>query len=147
MTNTKKVVQLEEIVEVPEDYIECTVCGMFKERTSYMTDGRMSRTNCFECYNIAPYQAMKDKSDKTKDLLKNSRLRRQLQENLKKELNLLGSSIPVEEMIEALMKLPKGSKILITQEGYYAQGDFADIQLPEHYKENYYSIGNSSQHY
>jgi len=38
--------------------------------------------------------------------------------------------ISVEDMIEALQKLPAGSMLCLTQQGHYAQSDFGDIFLP-----------------
>lgn len=73
--------------------------------------------------------------------------------------NVAGSvaeMIGVEDMIAALKELPAGSKLCVRQEGFYALGKFADINLPEAItvtdevtKEQVvvYSIGNSDQNY
>lgn len=64
--------------------------------------------------------------------------------------------IDVEEMIKALQALPAGSKLCITQEGHYAQGQFAYTSMPEPVllieeasKADFtvYSIGHSDQRY
>lgn len=62
--------------------------------------------------------------------------------------------IDVDDMIKALQQLPKGSKLCVREEGHYALGSFAYIQLPEaitvtdeNTKETVvvYSIGESEQ--
>lgn len=60
-------------------------------------------------------------------------------------------SIPVESLILALINIPAGSRIIITQAVYYAEGELASVFLPEKEKEingvGYYSIGHSLQTY
>ena len=60
-------------------------------------------------------------------------------------------SIPVESLILALINIPAGSRIIVTQRGYYAEGDLATAFLPEKEKEingiGYYSVGHSLQTY
>lgn len=63
--------------------------------------------------------------------------------------------ITVEDMIAALSALPAGSRLVVTESGYYSYGEFADIMLPEVYTpENdltpgapIYRIGHSHQSY
>lgn len=63
-------------------------------------------------------------------------------------------------MINALSKLPQDARLVVTQKGYYAEGEFAEIMLPEEYivatkgnNENIergyvvYRIGHSCQSY
>lgn len=73
--------------------------------------------------------------------------------------NVAGSvaeMIDVEDMIAALKKLPAGAKLCVRQDGFYAQGQFGDINLPEaiivtdkdtHEQVFVYSIGESEQNY
>ena len=67
-------------------------------------------------------------------------------------------TITVQEMIEALSKLPSEAQLVVTESGYYCYGEFADIMLPEVYTvegedENIpagtqvYRIGHSHQSY
>jgi hypothetical protein len=68
------------------------------------------------------------------------------------------TTITVAAMIEALSALPPGAKLVVTQEGYYAYGEFAEVMLPELYiaESNaegitaggaVYRIGHSEQNY
>ena len=56
-------------------------------------------------------------------------------------------------MIKALSQLPPDAKLVITQSGFYADSQFANIMLPEafviqDYNENIiYKIGHSHQWY
>lgn len=67
--------------------------------------------------------------------------------------NVLQEGVTVEEMIARLQKLPAGSRVVMTQEGYYAAGRFADlhdepilVQSVRHEGEvPVYSLGNSEQ--
>lgn len=136
---------------VPDDYIECSVCGEYHPPASYRKEGEahQSRTNCASCYeassetwkNLEDFVARQKDSDKYKLTVRVLKLKKTYLEN----------SIPVEDMIAALQALPEGSRLVMNHEGYYAAGPLANIFLPEHdstFGEScYYSIGNSSQHY
>lgn len=39
----------------------------------------------------------------------------------------------VAEMIKALLVLPQDAKLVVTQEGYYSEDEFAEIMEPEKY--------------
>ena len=68
-------------------------------------------------------------------------------------------TITVAQMIEALNRLPQDAKLVMTESGYYADGDIAEIMLPEVYTvksvqdpefvrgETVYRIGHSHQSY
>ena len=72
-------------------------------------------------------------------------------------------TVTVGQMMKALSMLPPDAKLVMTEEGFYSQSDFAEVMLPEPYmvKEcdertnNYglppgtkvYRIGHSSQRY
>lgn len=51
---TKRVMSVKtlDVVEVPEDYIKCSVCGSWEPPESYTEreDGKQTRTNCKSCY-------------------------------------------------------------------------------------------------
>jgi len=70
------------------------------------------------------------------------------------------TAITVKQMIEALSKLPPGAKLVMTESGYYSDGEFAECMLPELYTAEYasadlgieaggavYRIGHSHQSY
>lgn len=141
----KTVVELNKIIAVPEDYIECSLCGLYKDPLSYQNEGetKQSRTNCKECYH-APLLSHVD-IRAHKDSLNKEHF--ELKRKLEKKDALRWNSVPVEELISALNKLPQGARVTITQEGYYACGDFAELLFnnPKLIDDNTYSIGNSSQ--
>jgi hypothetical protein len=72
-------------------------------------------------------------------------------------------TVTVEQMMKALSSLPPNAKLVMTEEGFYSQSDFAEVMLPEPYivkqnddgHSNYglppgtkvYRIGHSSQRY
>ena len=68
-------------------------------------------------------------------------------------------TITVAEMIAALSVLPPEAKLVMTESGYYADGDIAEIMFPEVYTvkgvedkefvrgETVYRIGHSHQSY
>ena len=69
-------------------------------------------------------------------------------------------SITVAQMIEELSRLPKDAKLVVTESGYYSEGEFAEIYLPVPYVSKYddkdlgiksgdlvYCIGHSHQSY
>jgi hypothetical protein len=67
-------------------------------------------------------------------------------------------SITVAAMIEALSKLPPDAELVVTESGYYSEGEFADCMLPELYVPesakrgietvgSLYRIGHSHQSY
>jgi hypothetical protein len=150
---TKEVMSIEtcDIIEVPSDYIECSVCGSWEPPSSYTSEegGQRSRTNCFSCYHTSSdlYSEMKFKVKEKKRSIK---YRNNLEECQKKK-ELFENSILVEDMISALKELPKGARLFIGQEGYYASGECADIFYPEKKKviDNtaFFEIGYSSQNY
>lgn len=136
---------------VPTQWIQCSVCGQYKSPASYRKPGeeRPSRTNCEICYNL-PYDEFKQAEEKYEQT-KKSREYKNSQQQLETKMEYADSSISVEDMIAALQQLPANSRLIVTQEGYYAEGKLAGIFYPE--KEQliddvqYYSIGHSSQNY
>lgn len=138
------------IIEVPNNYIECSICGIYQERSSYTSNGvYQTRTNCKSCYELplADWSYLEE----SVQAKKNSIMYKQLLQSLKEESCAISNSISVQEMIKALQELPSNTRLIIRQEGYYAEGNYADIYLPGHYKDigeySYYSIGISSQKY
>lgn len=136
---------------VPTQWIQCSVCGQYHSPASYRNPGeeRQSRTNCEICYNL-PYDEFKQAREKYEQT-KKSELYRTSAKQLQIKIDYASNSISVEDMISALQQLPAGSRLVITQEGYYAQGKFGDIFYPESEgmvgDQLYYSIGHSSQNY
>jgi len=142
------------VIEVPDDYKLCTVCGHYKHKHSY---GKINeekkfiptRTNCEDCYNLSTEKFNKVKENK-KEYFKSKPVKDFIKK-IERKQTLLEESISVEEMIKELKKLPKGSRLVMTQDGYYAEGDLAYIHKPEKFTEvdgtTIFNIGNSSQNY
>ena len=54
----------------------------------------------------------------------------------------------VQEMLDALSKLPKDAELIITESGYYSDCDYTEAYEPEQYQDtNKYVIGHSHQSY
>lgn len=133
--------------EVPDSYIRCSVTGTFLPQEEFMRDGVVVRTNGEASYHM-PTEEFQSTSERTK-LIKMSREFRYAQEELNAEKYVEEAAISVEEMITALQKLPAGSRLIVTQDGYYADGGIADIFTPEASRQyaNTFVIGHSSQNY
>ena len=132
---------------VPQEYIECSVCGQYHPEESYCKDGVMVRTNCFDCYNL-PMEEFKLKQIMLASIKKSNDYFL-AKKKLAEIINYRECSIPVETMITALQKLPPNSHLVVTQEGYYAGGNLTNCFLPELAKQIsdnlYFAIGHSSQ--
>jgi hypothetical protein len=150
------------IDDVPSDYIECSCTGEYLPRSEFglkvLDDDytRISRTNGLRSYNMSwdDYQATK----LALPSVKNSREYLSMKGVLRSRQHMLSNTMKIRDMIEALQKLNPDDLICITQHGYYADGNRADIFEPV--KEGsidinldgsvirtVYSIGDSSQSY
>lgn len=156
MSKLKRVVDLDAkaMIEVPSDSIRCSVCGKWKAPSHYRNEGDtdQSRTNCTACYSMdwADMQALKVK---TKERMVGHDIW-VLTKQLEKERDLRIYSTPVQTLIAALQKLPSNARVCMTQDGYYAEGDFADLFVSDFEKlgatadgQEVYSIGHSAQNY
>lgn len=137
------------VSKVPNDWIMCSIFKEYRHPDEFKRDGKIVRTNCYESY-IMPSAEMDD-LQLINDSIVGSNEFQTLRQRLINEKFYKENSIPVEEMIEHLKNLPKGCRLVITQEGYYSEGKLANIFSPEY--ENivegieYFSIGHSSQNY
>jgi len=140
--------------EVPDDYILCSISGEYRPKDEFCTDEKMTRTNCYRTYiaksedNTALRAKVKVIQDSNEYRVKCNELR------LKGELNF--NSEYASEMIETLQCLIKehgeNVRVLMTQEGYYADGKYADLIPPEKVGVDIegnavFSIGHSTQNY
>lgn len=139
------------VIKVDDSDIECSVCGQYKPESSYRKKGEQyqSRTNCFECYNL-PSADFNNKKVETKKI-KTANAYKKAVSSLQAVKRMQSNSVSVEEMIVELQKLPAGSRLIMTQEGYYADGDLGYIFFPSQFDVadgvHYYSIGQSIQNY
>ena len=139
------------LINVPEQWIQCSVCGVYHSPAEYRKPDQdyQSRTNCTSCYEM-PYEAFKSLARITAETMKTPQYKA-TQKELKTRIACKKNSISVEDMIASLQLLPPNSRLIVTQEGYYADGEFADIFDPSLEKTigdvGYYSIGHSSQNY
>jgi hypothetical protein len=137
-------------IEVPDYYYECSVCGHYHPieqfRAETTTSGR-DRTNCFSCYSMTGMNKLSIATQMKKD----SREYKNAIATLEKEKQFLDYSISVVDLAKALRKLPKTARVFVGQNGYYADGKFADCFLPELETTiddvEFYEIGHSSQNY
>jgi len=138
-------------IKVPQEWIQCSVCGEYSSPTEYRKPDQenQSRTNCTSCYEMQ-WNDMKALQQRTADIMKSWQYINVCNE-LKMGVTYKRSSISVEDMIYMLQKLPANSRLIMTQEGYYANGSLADIHDPVIDKTIddiiYYAIGHSSQTY
>lgn len=108
----RKVLQLLEIIEVPDDYIRCSVCGKWHEPSQYRNDDEnfQSRTNCTSCHNL-PYEHMKKLKEETKEFFKSYEYK-----NKSRKLNNLiyvSNNISTkEELIQSALEYIERLKVL-----------------------------------
>ena len=137
------------IIEVPVNYMQCSVCGVWHAPEQYRRPGQeqQSRTNCESCSNM-DWDAMQKLKEATEQKQSSYKVRA-LVDSVRRGHMYEHCSVSVEDMVAALQKLPAGSRLVITEEGYYSTSELADIHEPVKIAgvENYYSIGHSCQHY
>jgi hypothetical protein len=120
-------------IEVPTGYHECSVCGEYHPVEEFNNDNSKvrTRTNCSKCYNLKRDDFMK-KIEETKNLKKSNKYNI-IKNNIKRKNEQIQeeqySSVLVEDLIESLKQLPKGSKVVIEQEGYYCEERYGEIYL------------------
>lgn len=139
------------MIEVPYDYKECSVCGKWCEGDSFKKEDEeaQSRSNCRDCY-MMPWEDMKKLKIMTLEKYKSAAVRNFLSREIEKR-NFFHNSISVQEMIEALQSLPKDARLYMKQDGYYSEGKFGEIFMPEQDTAvkidgiEYFAIGYSSQ--
>lgn len=143
-----------QIMEVPDDYIRCSISGELRPKSEFCNDaGVQTRTNCVRTYFV-PTARNAVQSVNTATLMAGPVFKK-LQAQLVEEQALLANSQPIGDLIAALRKLQAqnpAARILMSQEGYYAEGRFADLYPePQHYAKSqgvcFYSLGHSSQNY
>lgn len=150
----KKVIDLisVSIVEVPDNYIKCSICEGYYPPEDFRKpeQTKQTRTNCTECYEIDSKEW--EKIEARVKAVKNSLAYKKLEYDMNTEALYFGNSISVAELIESLQQLAPTDRVFIGQDGYYAEGIFADIGLDMNHKMSikgvkFYSIGHSSQNY
>jgi len=102
------------VIEVPDDYIECSVCHKWMPKASYCDEtGVQVRTNCEECYHLKP-EDMAELEKKNRNFI-SSNWRSGKMDKLDLECRALRESITKEELVamfnEAMAKIPDGAKI------------------------------------
>ena len=138
------------IMAVPDSYIQCSVSGEFRPPEEFQRDGVQVRTNCIRTYNMSSDDMNVEQQaflniQKTADYKK-------LVKVLCDQNDALANSILVSTMIAWLRELVSqnpNARICMTQDGYYADGKFAQIHAPDviDSTNNLYSIGHSYQNY
>lgn len=102
------------VIQVPDDYIECTVCHKWCPPEDFHNEGEtcQTRTNCSECYFM----------DHSKMLAKRAKIEKAIKENrykiavLKHECNAMPFAMTKEEVIKRFMeemeKIPDGALVV-----------------------------------
>lgn len=139
-----KVIELGQLVEIDlANTQKCSVCLRFKPKDSYTQPNL--RTNCYECYTTPSSEWDKLRADA---LLAESNPSQEAR-RFKKMKEIEEVSISVEEMIEALKQLPAGSRLIMSESGYYSTSEYAEIYLPQKVKNaeglDIFEIGSSNQ--
>lgn len=108
-----------EIIEVPDDYRECSICLAWKPESDFKNEGEehVSRTNCRACYKL-PYDVFKKSSDAASayrvSLTKDGRLRmtmRALSTELKIRKNGITKDKLREYFADILQRIPDDALI------------------------------------
>ena len=139
----------------------CSICHLEKPLSSYCKEDSTtrSRTNCFECYNL-PYEEMKNLDARNKEIIKSVAFK-QFLENVSAYEIFSSIGINAHELAKKLLELPEGSRVCVTQDGYYSDGLFASCFHPQFVGEenripkieglpeitDLFTIGHSSQNY
>ena len=102
------------VVQVPDDYLECTVCHKWCPSTDFRNEGEeyQTRTNCRECYNMN-HSEMQAKKAETENTIKENRFKIA---TLEHERHAMASAMPKEEVIKRFMeemaKIPDGALVV-----------------------------------
>jgi hypothetical protein len=146
-----------QIAEVPDDYIRCSISGEFRPRSEFCDEnGIQTRTNCTSTY-LAKHADNVVLSARTADIMHKMPFK-SLASQLSRARSLEAMSVPIADMIATLLDLQSknpNTRLVMTQNGYYADGDLADIytvpellaKVPACGEVDYYSLGSSSQNY
>lgn len=122
------------VIQVPDNYIECSVCYKWMPRSSYCDEnGVQTRTNCDECYHLKHEDLIKLQR-KNREFINTNRFCGKMY-NLHRECAALNNSVTKEEVIamfnEAMSKIPAGAKICMVE---YSNDNFdqpiEDYELP-----------------
>lgn len=102
------------VIQVPDDYIECTVCHKWHppEEFSNEDETYQTRTNCRECYNM-DYSEMQAKKTETEKVIKKNHYKIAI---LKHECYAMPFAMTKEEVIKRFMeemkKIPDGALVV-----------------------------------
>jgi len=92
-----------EIVDVPEDYVCCSVCHQYHPMTSYNNKNSSKaydRTNCYNCYML-PFEDMKALDKKTELIFKSEEYKK-LSKKVGLENHLRSAIVSKEELLSIL---------------------------------------------
>lgn len=122
------------VIQVPDDYIECSVCYKWMPKSSYCIEhGVQTRTNCDECYHLK-HEVLIALQKKNRDFV-SANWRSSKMYKLDRERAALDNAVTKEELItmfnEAMSKIPAGAKICMAE---YSNDNFdqpvEDYMLP-----------------
>lgn len=122
------------VIQVQDDYLECSVCHKWMPKSSYCDErGVQVRTNCDECYHMK-HEDLVELQRKNREFV-SANWRCGKMHSLDRERTALSNSMTKEELVamfnEAMSKIPDGAKICMAD---YTNDNFdqpvADYMLP-----------------
>ena len=117
--------QLNKLVSVDDDAKECRCCGIFKNKNSYPPENMYYYPYCLECLKLSPPEFDNARESLNKLKLFNPSWKDRV------VLDVQAYSVSVSELRRYLEELPPDARIVVTQEGYYAEEKFCYIDFPE----------------
>jgi len=136
---------------VPDNWLQCSISFEYRPPEEFRNEGDQfqTRTNCTRTYKMRMAE-MEALITSVREIISGDKYK-SLANYFAEKNSYMGASISVQEMIDELLKLNPSDRLLVTQDGYYAEGDLACVFEPELKKTidsvNFYSIGHSSQNY
>lgn len=118
------------ICDVDDSWLQCSVTGEFRPPSEFSSDGiNQTRINCTRAYTMPMSEMVLSKKLKKTVMESAKYLSMSMQLSVARSLN--ENSILATDMIEILRGLIEfhgdNVRVCMTQEGYYAEGRFADI--------------------
>lgn len=111
------------LVQVPEDALECSVCGHWKPCAEFCDDeGRMIRTNCESCYNM-PLNEFRALSGRTKTQISAKRYEiHKLEDECSMYNSVVTKAEFIKKIVDGLAGLNDDDLIYPYTEGYDCDG-------------------------
>lgn len=142
----KRRLELLTIVEVPDDYIRCTVCGKWYPIQAYNNENLniQKRTNCKSCYEL-PFDDMKELKEKTESLYQTIEFKI-LSSTFGKEIELRDNVLTKEELLKEAKAYLKKIKEL-PDDGLFTQFNHGDEESSPYFSKPTFLTFVNATHY